>query len=161
MCHTILALDTTSIAAQHRVLCQAMYSTFQRLQTFLGQLSTFGSILCVLIASTALFYPNTATSEVDVRLLNVVYGRAAYAGQDRVQDYATMRFDLDADFRDLFNWNTKQVFVYLSASYPGSKFVDNEIVLWDQIIRDKDKAKLKLRNQDSKYKVNDVTGQFK
>lgn len=32
-------------------------------------------------------------------------------------------FDLDADLTSLFNWNTKQVFVYLTAEYPGKSEV--------------------------------------
>jgi signal peptidase complex subunit 3 len=37
----------------------------------------------------------------------------------------------------LFNWNTKQVFVYITASYPSSSpstIPDSELVIWDAII---------------------------
>lgn len=32
-------------------------------------------------------------------------------------------FDLESDLTPLFNWNTKQVFVYLTAEYPGKSNV--------------------------------------
>lgn len=32
-------------------------------------------------------------------------------------------FDIESDLTPLFNWNTKQVFVYLTAEYPGKSSV--------------------------------------
>jgi hypothetical protein len=52
-----------------------------------------------------------------------------------------IRFSLSADLSSLFTWNTKQVFVYVSASWPNSTLGDdgkgelvNEAVIWDSII---------------------------
>lgn len=65
-----------------------------------------------------------------------------------------MKFDLDAgmvltipsstfktlttiDLSSLFNWNTKQVFLYITASYPSSNpatIPPSESVIWDAII---------------------------
>lgn len=43
-----------------------------------------------------------------------------------------------SDFTSLFNWNTKQVFVWITATYPSSntslKAPPSEAVIWDQII---------------------------
>lgn len=49
------------------------------------------------------------------------------------------RFDLDADLSPLFNWNTKQVFAYVYATYsssdkPDSQVRDSEAIIWDIII---------------------------
>ena len=41
------------------------------------------------------------------------------------------------DLTSLFNWNTKQVFVYITASYPSSSpstIPPSELVIWDAII---------------------------
>jgi hypothetical protein len=43
------------------------------------------------------------------------------------------------DLSPLFNWNTKQLFVYVLASYPPSSpasenFRDSEAIIWDMII---------------------------
>lgn len=40
-----------------------------------------------------------------------------------MQDYARVTFDLDADFADLFGWNTKQIFLSLAAEYPSRAHV--------------------------------------
>lgn len=49
-----------------------------------------------------------------------------------------IRFDLNADLSSLFHWNTKQVFVYVSASWPNATGAaeepTNEAVIWDAII---------------------------
>lgn len=43
---------------------------------------------------------------------------------------------MNADLSSLFNWNTKQVFVYVSASWPNATSTElvNEAVIWDTII---------------------------
>ncbi|KKY18367.1 putative microsomal signal peptidase subunit [Phaeomoniella chlamydospora] len=69
-----------------------------------------------------------------------VKGRPHYYSQKK-EEYAQIKFDLSADFSSLFNWNTKQLFVYVLATYPptnragdvvGSEL--NEAIVWDTII---------------------------
>jgi signal peptidase complex subunit 3 len=75
-----------------------------------------------------------------------VRGRPHYYSKKEEQ-YANVRFSLDADLSSLFTWNTKQVFVYVSAVWPSSntsyssKDLEagtgkemNEAVIWDTII---------------------------
>ena len=53
------------------------------------------------------------------------------------EQYAVIRFNLNADFSSLFTWNTKQVFVYVSANWPNATSqgeLVNEAVIWDTII---------------------------
>ncbi|CAH1266957.1 SPCS3 [Branchiostoma lanceolatum] len=77
-----------------------------------------------------------------------------------VQDFSTTRdkndlgfitFDLQADLQHLFNWNMKQLFLYLTAEYttPNNKL--NQVVLWDKIIRRGENARLDYRSLHSKY----------
>ena len=74
-----------------------------------------------------------------------VKGRPHYYSKKEEQ-YAKIRFSLDADLSSLFTWNTKQVFVYVTAVWPsdststtsgdleaGNKAY-NEAVIWDTII---------------------------
>ncbi|KAK6203240.1 signal peptidase 22kDa subunit [Scheffersomyces amazonensis] len=71
-------------------------------------------------------------------------------------------FDLDADLSSLFNWNTKQVFAYVTAEYPGkTDGSSNKITYWDKIIINKEDAKIHLINQKSKYSVWDIEGSFR
>lgn len=73
-----------------------------------------------------------------------------------------LTFDLDADLSPLFNWNTKQVFAYLTAEYPGkSDGSSSKVTYWDKIITSKDKANLTLYNEKSKYSVWDVEDTFR
>jgi len=81
----------------------------------------------------------------------------------------------------LFNWNTKQLFVYVLASYPSSNDSSaprSQSVIWDQIIpadptknpnlpaskrktaAREERGVIKLRNQKSKYQITDVTGKM-
>jgi hypothetical protein len=67
-----------------------------------------------------------------------VKGRPHYYSTKR-EEYAQIRFDLDADLSPLYNWNTKQLFVYVYARYSSSDNTDtnapqSEAVIWDAII---------------------------
>lgn len=67
---------------------------------------------------------------------NSVRGRPHYYAT-KTQQYAVIRFNLNADFSSLFTWNTKQVFVYVSANWPNATSkgeLVNEAVIWDTII---------------------------
>lgn len=66
----------------------------------------------------------------------MIKGRPHYYSQKR-EEYAQVRFDLDADLSSLFTWNTKQLFVYVTANYPSGKDGKggmSEAVIWDLII---------------------------
>lgn len=65
-----------------------------------------------------------------------VKGRPNYYSTKR-HEYAIIKFDLDADFTSLFTWNTKQLFVWVTAEYPSSTsgVPASEAVIWDLIIQ--------------------------
>lgn len=62
-----------------------------------------------------------------------VKGRPHYYSSKK-EEYAIIKFSLDADLSSLFTWNTKQVFVYVTAEWPGVNNSTNEAVIWDSII---------------------------
>jgi signal peptidase complex subunit 3 len=64
-----------------------------------------------------------------------VRGRPHYYSSKK-EEYAIIKFSLSADLSSLFTWNTKQIFVYVSASWPNSTSTEltNEAVIWDTII---------------------------
>ncbi|CAN8006490.1 unnamed protein product [Ixodes hexagonus] len=77
-----------------------------------------------------------------------------------VQDFTTTRgkndlgfvtFDLKANLTELFNWNVKQLFLYLTAEYETEKNVLNQVVLWDKIIRRGEEAMLDFKSLHTKY----------
>lgn len=66
-------------------------------------------------------------------------------------DLGSLSFDLRANLTSLFNWNLKQLFIYLLAEYetPSNKL--NQVVLWDKIIMRGEDAVLNLRKMHTHY----------
>jgi signal peptidase complex subunit 3 len=64
-----------------------------------------------------------------------VKGRPHYYSP-RKEEYAILKFSLEADLSSLFTWNTKQVFVYVTAEWPEPTKANqtNKAVIWDSII---------------------------
>ena len=62
-----------------------------------------------------------------------------------------LTFDLQADLTPLFNWNVKQLFLYLTAEYETKNNVVNQVVLWDKIIQRGENAILDYRSMNTKY----------
>ncbi|TGZ84923.1 signal peptidase 22 kDa subunit [Ascodesmis nigricans] len=143
-----------------------MHSSGVRLQNTFGFFTTVTFFVAALTALSALLYPSSPTANINLRNVKVRTGRPHYTST-KPQEYLLINFDLDADLTSLFNWNTKQVFAYLtvlynspSASSSPSKYTENEMILWDTIIPDVRSAKLHLVNEQAKYKANDITGKF-
>lgn len=148
-----------------------MHNSLTRLQTAFGYLTSCAFFLALLISALSLVplplpttsssasfstATNTApTATISARNIQVVRGRPHYYSSKR-EEYAHVRFDLEADLSGLFNWNTKQVFVYVNAEYPAEPAVEltgseedgsngslsregrgagmNKAVIWDMII---------------------------
>lgn len=90
------------------------------------------------------------------RTTNIRYSYAAGANSPKGKENSKLKFDIETDLSPLFNWNTKQVFVYLTATYPGkSAESSNRVTYWDKIITNPKDAKLSLRNVRGKYSVYD------
>ena len=56
-----------------------------------------------------------------------------------------------ADLSPLFNWNVKQLFLYLTAEYETKTNKVNQVVLWDKIIQRGENAVLDYRSMNTKY----------
>ncbi|CCA71011.1 related to SPC3-signal peptidase subunit [Serendipita indica DSM 11827] len=68
------------------------------------------------------------------------------------------------DLRPLFHWNTKQVFLYLCAEYTngkGGSQLDNEVVIWDRIVRRRQDARIRIENGQNKYYFKEHSGNFR
>ncbi|RAK80348.1 signal peptidase complex subunit SPC3 [Aspergillus fijiensis CBS 313.89] len=116
-----------------------MHSTLNRAQAVFGFFTTVALFVAGLAALSVLLFPTDGvTSQVKLRDVKVTKGRPHYYST-RKEEYAQLRFDLDADLTPLFNWNTKQLFVYVYASYPSdptntSSSAVSHAVVWDTII---------------------------
>eukprot|EP00126_Sphaerothecum_destruens_P010938 Sdes_comp20827_c0_seq3m17411 len=90
--------------------------------------------------------------KVQFNLKNVKIGNVTeYGISNKKVDLALVSFDLSTDLECLFNWNVKQVFLYLIAEYSTSNNPRNQVVIWDKIIKKGQPALLKLTNRNSKY----------
>ena len=115
-----------------------MHTALNRVQTTLSFASSCAlTLACIIALFSVLPFPAPSSSpsaSIHATNVQVVKGRPHYYSSKR-EEYAQIRFDLDADLSCLFSWNTKQVFVYVTANYPSnSEGGSSEAVIWDTII---------------------------
>ncbi|SPO26048.1 related to SPC3 - signal peptidase subunit [Ustilago trichophora] len=137
-----------------------MHSTLSRLNAVSALATTIILVLVVLIDVTR-FTTHKPTGSVVVNQLQVVRAKAAWHMDRNIQDFVEVNFNVDADFSPLFDWNTKQVFVSLTATYDSPKHIKNEVVIWDRILRTKQDAHVSLNSARNKYGFREVGRQFK
>lgn len=73
---------------------------------------------------------------------------------------AEAREGTTTDLKPLFNWNTKQVFVYVSADYATARYPSNEVVVWDRILRSPRFARVNIADGKQKYEFKEITNTF-
>ncbi|CEG83573.1 hypothetical protein RMATCC62417_17472 [Rhizopus microsporus] len=139
-----------------------MYNLQQRFNNlFSFAVSVLSAVLGIvaLISYIQGYPPIQGTLKVDASNIKVVARRFGPENQDyrKKSEFARLSFDIDADFSELFNWNTKQIFVTVVADYETDKYKRNSVVLWDRIITQKEKANLKLKNVGNKYAMVDIS----
>ncbi|KIW29806.1 uncharacterized protein PV07_05593 [Cladophialophora immunda] len=117
-----------------------MHSALNRLQSTFGYFTSCAfTLACIIAVLSIIPFPaptGSPSASISVRNVQVVKGRPHYYSPKR-EEYAQIRFDLEADLSSLFTWNTKQLFVYVTANYPGGKGDTrgmSEAVIWDTII---------------------------
>lgn len=147
-----------------------MFNIVTRFQYVANQALTSSIIISLLVIVSSFFqlYSNNAwslntTSISNIKPLVLVKYSFNYGSVNRkAKENSKIQFNLDTDLSPLFNWNTKQIFVYLTAEYPGkSEGSSNKVTYWDKIITSKEDAVLSLRNQRSKYSVWDIEKSFR
>ncbi|KGQ05933.1 Signal peptidase complex subunit SPC3 [Beauveria bassiana D1-5] len=110
-----------------------MYNSFNRIQNVFGFFTTVACVFGAFIAATDLFSPREPSGIITPDNIQVVKGRSHYYSTKK-EEYAVIRFSLDADLSSLFTWNTKNLFVYVTADWPGADNTTNSAVIWDSII---------------------------
>lgn len=74
-----------------------------------------------------------------------------YGASREKKDLGFLTFDLKADLTSLFNWNVKELFLYLTAEYKTKDNELNQVVLWDKILLRGENALLDYQNLNTKY----------
>eukprot|EP00051_Salpingoeca_urceolata_P028138 m.485214 g.485214 ORF g.485214 m.485214 type:complete len:177 (-) comp23704_c0_seq1:35-565(-) len=111
-----------------------MHSFLSRLNaTFAFAFSCLGMVTLLCFLTTVFDVPtpdvSIQVSDISVQQLPEFYRRSR-----KKSDFGNVTFDLNADLTSVFNWNTKQLFLYVMAEYETEKNVFNQVVIWDKII---------------------------
>ncbi|KAI0810502.1 signal peptidase subunit [Xylaria sp. FL0064] len=116
-----------------------MHNTLTRIQSVFGFFTTVAFVVGAIIAASDFATPRTPSASIKPTNVQVVKGRPHYYSSKK-EEYAIIRFSLDADLSSLFTWNTKQLFVYVTAEWPAPPHgvadttnQTNKAVIWDTI----------------------------
>ncbi|KAI0969815.1 signal peptidase subunit [Xylaria arbuscula] len=118
-----------------------MHNSLTRLQSVFGFFTTVAFVVGAIIAASDFTAPRTPQASIKATNVQVVKGRPHYYSSKK-EEYAVIKFSLDADLSSLFTWNTKQLFVYVTAEWPvdaaaaatSNQNQTNKAVIWDTII---------------------------
>jgi len=127
------------------------------MNTLLSRANTiFAFTLSVLAGLTLLCFASTVfnshLADVSIESKSVLVKNVPdYSASREKNDLGFINFDMNADLTDLFNWNVKELFVYLTAEYETPSNKINQVVLWDKIIKRGEDAVLNYNDLKSKY----------
>ncbi|GHJ84409.1 hypothetical protein NliqN6_0811 [Naganishia liquefaciens] len=111
-----------------------MYSTLNRIQN-VSSLATSVclALLAVISVTSWMTIPTVTPGDIQINQFLIAPGSGFLHSK---KDYAMLRFDMDADLSPLFrSWNTKQLYVSLTAEYNNTRDGSmNSVVIWDKII---------------------------
>ncbi|KAI4139111.1 MAG: hypothetical protein LQ341_004351 [Variospora aurantia] len=112
-----------------------MHSALVRVQNVFGFFTTVAFCIAISIALSVIVIPQVPSASLELRNVQVVKGRPHYHSPKK-EEYAHIKFDLHADLTSLFNWNTKQLFVWVMATYPSRVASEppSQAIIWDTII---------------------------
>lgn len=124
-----------------------MYSVWTRANAVFFTSLMALAVMCALTSLSTFFHEPAPL--VRALALRKVHSLRNY--RDRT-DRATLAFDLDADLSSVFNWNVKQLFVYVVAEYSSPRNALNRVVIWDKIVQTKEHAAaLRFDDEGVKY----------
>ncbi len=72
-------------------------------------------------------------------------------------------FDLEADLRPVYDWNTFMVFAYLSVEFESERSDYNRVIVWDDRLRRDEPAGhvVRLEGQEVEYPLTDTFAKLK
>jgi len=94
---------------------------------------------------------------IDIHLHKVTkFGKTLDYYNTKLFDSVEITFNLNADLRPLFNWNVKQIFVFVTAEYKTKSNKVNQLVVWDRIIQNTTSAHINVVGETLKYNFVDI-----
>eukprot|EP00111_Clytia_hemisphaerica_P000270 TCONS_00000694-protein len=129
-----------------------MHSILSRLNVvFAYCLSVLAAVTFACFLTTYTVLPN-ADPDIEYEVSRQVVKHVRDFTATRAKnDLGFLKFNLKSDLEPLFNWNVKQLFLYLAAEYETPENGLNQVVLWDKIIKRGENAYLDLREMNCKY----------
>jgi len=127
------------------------------MHSFLSRANTiFAFTLSVVAGLTFCCFLTTAFDEhqadVDIQTVRLFVKNVPDFTTDRSKnDLGFLSWDLKANLTHLFNWNVKQLFLYLTAEYETADNKLNQVFLWDKIIQRGENAVLDYKGLTTKY----------
>uniref|UniRef100_UPI00358E474A signal peptidase complex subunit 3 n=1 Tax=Myxine glutinosa TaxID=7769 RepID=UPI00358E474A len=118
--------------------------------------SLFAFTLTVMACLTFGCFLSTAFKEYGAPV-HIAVGRVSvknmedFTGPKGKSDLGFLTFDVQADLHSLFNWNVKQLFLYLTAEYTTENNAINQVVLWDKIVLRGENTTINLKGLRPKY----------
>jgi len=74
-------------------------------------------------------------------------------GRDRI----VLAMEIDVDLTRVWDWNVKQIFVWVEAAYVTPDHPDgNRVVVWDHILHSPEESKIHVEKTLSKYPIEDT-----
>ncbi|KAI1728668.1 signal peptidase subunit domain-containing protein [Ditylenchus destructor] len=127
-----------------------MHSIWTRANTIFAFTLTVLSAATLLAFLSSLYF--TDTVPVTITAANArVKSMPDYSIEEGKADMAMLSLSINADLSPVFNWNVKELFVYLVAEYSTMKNAVNQVTLWDKIIMRPDRQVILEESIHPKY----------
>jgi signal peptidase complex subunit 3 len=129
-----------------------MHSVLSRLNAIFAFTVSVVAVLGAGLYLTSFIYEQNGQVDLSTSKVLVKHAAEMTAGRKK-NDVAFLNFNMDVDLSHLFNWNVKQLFLYLTAEYTTKSNKINQVVLWDKIILKGQNTNLKLKSLKTKYNL--------
>ncbi|CAN8068491.1 unnamed protein product [Agarophyton chilense] len=129
-----------------------MHAIGPRLNVFFTHLMTMIFVLVAIGSSFSYVQLRTSSPSVDLQMTEMRFLRQLY--RERC-DQAYIRFDINADFRNMWSWNINHMYVYVVAEYESPTHSRNEVVVWDNILSGRKDGLIAKKGQYNKYSLKD------
>uniref|UniRef100_A0A182N3A6 Signal peptidase complex subunit 3 n=1 Tax=Anopheles dirus TaxID=7168 RepID=A0A182N3A6_9DIPT len=144
-----MAQPTPSVPIENTASSK-MHTVMTRGNAILAYSLSVLSVLTFCCFASTFFYDYRTDAKINtVKVL--VKNVPDFSASREKNDLGFITFDLGTDLNPLFNWNVKQLFLYLTAEYTTEQNALNQVVLWDKIILRGENANLDFKNMNTKY----------
>jgi len=128
-----------------------MHSAFLRLNVvFFFAVST---LFVLALGCAAQYFAQDPPVRCELRMPEVTRFRQFHRPAPQ-WEHAQASFFVDTDLRPVFNWNTQQLFVYVSVEWESDASPVNRAVIWDAIVRSPEEALIQ-QEFSNEYTIND------